>query len=76
METTALKEENLTELNKFLNFFKTKKDESLKELDLDYKDFIEYELKDNIYNKEDVNTLIIKMIYLIIIIIKKNIFLF
>ena len=52
-----LTEEHMKELNKFLIFFRTKKDDTLKEIDLDYRDYISDNLTDDmaIYNKEDVN---------------------
>eukprot|EP01016_Furgasonia_blochmanni_P005395 TRINITY_DN12099_c0_g2_i1.p1 TRINITY_DN12099_c0_g2~~TRINITY_DN12099_c0_g2_i1.p1 ORF type:complete len:203 (-),score=72.75 TRINITY_DN12099_c0_g2_i1:335-859(-) len=50
----SLQAENQAELGKYANFFRLKKDEILKELDLIYSDFDKNDLNDDIYNKEDV----------------------
>ncbi len=49
-----LSEGHLKEINKFLQFFKSLLNESLKELQMDHKDFVTDSLTETIYNREDV----------------------
>lgn len=47
-----------SELNKFTNYLKSKKENCLKEADLTLKDFKSDNLSGEIYNKEDVTNLL------------------
>lgn len=46
----------MKELTSFLAFFNSKKTESFKEIDLDFKDFLYDNLQETIFNKEDVTS--------------------
>lgn len=54
MSEGKISSDHIKELKKFMAFFESKRSESFKEIDLDFKDFLYDNLTETIFNKEDV----------------------
>ncbi|CAD8108524.1 unnamed protein product [Paramecium primaurelia] len=61
MDGSNLTSDGQKELQSFLNFFNLKKQESMREIELEFKDFSKFQVQDTLYNKDDVLELLKKL---------------
>lgn len=61
MDGSNLTSSGQKELQSFLNFFNLKKQEAMKEVELEFNDFTSHSIADTLYNKDDIQELIEKL---------------